>query len=153
MQYTVPQQISQARHITRAAEQQIMSKTGMRVTLVLCPDYHTSKTPQQLLKVVAAALCMDTACYTTKSREKDFVDLRFIGASLLRCYFPGITLHEITFLFGGQDHTSIMNGLSRAAMLLDSGDERFTGKYDVALKAVNTWIRKEVLKFAPAKSA
>lgn len=106
-----------------------------------------------MLKVVAAALGMDTACYKVKSREREFVDLRFIAASLLRCFFPGITLHEITVLFGGQDHTSIMNGLSRAAMLLASGDEKFTNKYENALKSVNKWIRKEVLEFASAISA
>lgn len=153
MQYKVPQEISLARNITRAAEQQIMNKTGMRVTLLLCPDYHTSKTPGQLLKVVAASLGMDCHCFKVRSREREFVDLRFIGASLLRCFFPGITLHEITVLFGGQDHTSIMNGLSRAAMLLASGDEKFTAKYDLALKSVNKWIRKEVLEFASAISA
>ena len=153
MHYTVPQQLNQARNITRAAEQQIMNTTGMRVTLVLCPDYHTSKTPEQMLKVVALALGMDISCYKTKSRERDIVDLRFIAASLLRCFFPGITLHEITVLFGGQDHTSIMNGLSRAAMLLASGDDRFTDKYETALKAVNKWVRKEVLEFTSAISA
>lgn len=106
-----------------------------------------------MLKIVAGALQMDTACYTVKSRERDFVDLRFIASSLLRCFFPGITLQEITVLFGGQDHTSIMNGLSRSAMLLASGDERFTTKYEIALKAVNKWIRKEVLEFASALTA
>ena len=153
MRYILPQQLNDARHITRAAEQQIMDKTGMRVTLVLCPDYHTSKTPEQLLRIVAESLEMGMACYKIKSREREIVDLRFIAASLLRCFFPGITLHEITVLFGGQDHTSIMNGLSRAAMLLAAGDEKFTIKYETALKSVNKWIRKEVLEFASAISA
>ncbi len=153
MNYTVPQQVNDARHITRAAEQQIMHKTGMRVTLVLCPDYHTSKTPEQMLRVIADAIGMDVACYKVKSRERDFVDLRFIAASLLRSFFPGITLHDITILFGGQDHTSVINGISRAAMLLAAGDEKFTCKYETALKSVNKWIRKEVLEFASAISA
>ena len=125
----------------------------MRVTLVLCPTDHPSKTPEQLLAVVAGALGMDYSLYTTRSRARNIVDLRFIAAYLLRNYFPAITLQQITVLFGGQDHTSIINGLARASMLLSIEDPRFTSKYQTALKSVNQWLRKEVLGYASAISA
>ena len=153
MQYRTTPQLTTARDITRAAEHQIKNKTGMRVTLVLCPTDHPAKTPEQMLKVIAASMNMDYTMYTAKSRARNIVDLRFIAAYLLRHYFPTITLQQITVLFGGQDHTSIINGLARAAMLISAGDPRFTEKYQSALKSVNQWLRKEVLGYASAISA
>ena len=153
MQYITPSYLHKARNITHAAEQQIQHKTGMSVTLVLCPGYNPAKTPEQMLSVIAAALNMDVACYKKKTRERDFVDLRFIAAYLLRSYFPRLTLHNITVYFGGQDHTSIINGLTRANMLITAGDTRFTEKYEKALKSVNKWLRKEASGYASAISA
>ena len=143
MSSTTPAYIAKARHITRAAEQQIRDKTGMKVTLVLCPGYNPAKTPEQMLQIVAGALNMDITSYKKKTRERDYVDLRFIAAFLLRSFFPGVTLQNITVFFGGQDHTSIINGLARAGMLIATGDARFTAKYEAALRSVNKWLRKE----------
>ena len=153
MHHTAPKRINEARHITRAAENEIKDKTGMQITLMLCPEYHASRTPDQMLRIVAASLGMDMTAYKNKSRARDIVELRFIAAFFLRSYFPCITLHQITRFFGGQDHTSIMNGLSRTAMLIATGDNRFTTKYETVLNSVNKWLRKEVLGYASAISA
>ncbi len=153
MQYTAPRRINTARNITKAAEIKIKKKTGMNVMLVFCPDYNPAKTPEQMLKIIAASLGMDFCSYKLKSRERNLVDLRFIAAYLLRYYFPTITLQQITIYFGGQDHTSIMNGLLRAETLIASGDERFTTKYETVLKAVNKWLRREASGYASAISA
>ncbi len=153
MQQIVSPQLTAARHITRRAEQKIKQKTGMDVNLIFCPAYDPAKNPEALLRIIAASLGMDYNCYRLKSRERSIVDLRFIAAYLLRNYFPGITLHQITLYFGGQDHTSIMNGLARAEMLLATGDERFIKKYETVLKSVNKWLRKETSGYASAISA
>jgi len=125
----------------------------MTVTLVLCPTDNPSKTPEQMLYVVAGALRMDYSCYKKKTRARDIVDLRFIASHLLRTYFPAITLQQISVLFGGQDHSSVINGLSKTNTLLAISDESFTHKYETALKSVTTWLRKEVSGYASAISA
>ncbi len=153
IQRTIPRQINLARNITRAAEQQIKQKTGMKVTLLVCPDNQETKTPEQMLDVVAAALSMHSSAYRVRSRERAYVDLRFICAYLLRNYFPSITLQQISVFFGGQDHTSIMNGLARTGMLLAVGDEKFTHKYEKALKSVNKWLKNEESGYVSAISA
>ena len=63
MQYIAPGHIVAAKHITKAAEQKIKNKTGMTVTLVLCPGYNPARSPEQLLSIVAGALRMDVSCY------------------------------------------------------------------------------------------
>ncbi len=153
MKYSAKQQTSTARAITRKAEQKIKSKTGVGYNLVLCPEYLTKKTPEQMLKVVAGSLGMDTACYSLKTRARPVVELRFIAAYFLRNYFPGITLLQITHFFGNQDHTSIINGISRANTLIAIGDDQFTKKYETVLNSVNQWLRKEVLGYESAISA
>ena len=153
IQRTIPRQVNLARTITRAAEQQIKMKTGMKVTLVLCPDTTAERSPEQMLSVIAAALNMDCSAYRTRSRERNYVDLRFIAAYMLRNYFPSIPLQQITVFFGGQDHTSIMNGLQRTGTLLAIGDEKFTCKYEKALKSVNKWLKKEESGYVSAISA
>jgi chromosomal replication initiation ATPase DnaA len=153
MNYNLTGQMHSARTITRAAENRIKNLTGIKVNLLACPDYHRNKTPEQLLRIVAAALNMNFADYRKKSRQRNVVELRFIAAHLLTVFFPGITLVQISVGFGGQHHTSIMNGLEKVKILLAAGDESFTAKYETALKSVNKWIRKEMLEYASAISA
>jgi chromosomal replication initiation ATPase DnaA len=111
------------------------------------------RTPEQLLNVVAACLHMDPALYCSTCRERSIVEMRFLGAFMLRTYFPAITLQQISVLFGGRDHTTIINALHRAGALIATGDVRFTSKYQTVLRSMNLWLRKEVLGFASAISA
>jgi len=134
--------IDTARHIARAAEQQIKVKTGMRFTIVLCPTDNAKKNPEQMLDRIASALGMNSDVFQTRRRSRQLVELRFLGALLLRRYFPNITLMQIGHLFGGQDHTSVMNALQRASELLETHDSSFTAKYDHAVKTVNLWMKE-----------
>jgi chromosomal replication initiation ATPase DnaA len=143
MYYAAAQQISTARNIARSARQKIKDRTGMQVTVVVYPTDTSLKSPERLMRVVAIALDMFPDCYRLKTRVRQIVELRFIAAMLLRSNFPKITLHQIAALFGGQDHTSIMNGLSRAHALIYAGDPGFLKKYNTALKSVNIWLRTE----------
>lgn len=128
--------------MARSAQQQIKDKTGMRVKLVI-PAADELWLPRQMLQVIAGAVGMDTACYQMKSRARDIAELRFIGALFMRYNFPGVTLQQIAACFGGQDHTSIINGIARANDMIYTGDERFMVKYNAALKAVTQWLGKE----------
>jgi chromosomal replication initiation ATPase DnaA len=140
MSYAMTQ--TAARHITRAAEQQIRTKTGMRVTLVLCPSDNPLKSPEQMLRVVARSLNTSPEVFQEKNRKRQVVEVRFVAALLLRYYYPTITLKQIGLLFGGQDHTSIMNALTRAQNLLYTNDVVFTAQYKHALNTVNQWINE-----------
>jgi len=115
----------------------------MHVTVVLYPEDSTLKTPERMLRVIAIALDMAPECYRMKTRIRSIAELRFIAAMLLRSNFPKITLHQVAALFGGQDHTSVISGLTRAYNLIYTGDQRFINKYNTAAKAVSIWLRTE----------
>lgn len=153
MNYAPTQKINTARHIARSAQRQIKDKTGMKVTLLLYPSDNTFKTPEQMLKIVAIALGMNPDCYKMKTRVRNVVEMRFIAAMFLRANFPDITLNQIANLFGGQDHSSIISGLTRGHNLIYTGDLRFMTKYSTVQKAVNIWLRRGESVYASANSA
>jgi chromosomal replication initiation ATPase DnaA len=132
---------SAVRHIARSAEQTIKDRTGISINLVLCSTSQ-DKTPEQLLKVIAIALNMSPRCFSMRSRLRDIVDLRFVAALLLRTHFPRITLQQIAALYGGQDHSSVINGMIKAKNLLHTGDTKFISKYSIARKAIEVWLGK-----------
>lgn len=143
MNYAPSLPINTARHIARSAQQQIKDTTGYEVTLLMCSPETSFKTPERMLGVIAKALDMSPACFKMRSRMREITELRFIGAIFLRKYFPQITLNQIAAFYGGQDHTSVLNGLARANDLLYTGDVRFIKKYNRVLNMVNIWLRKE----------
>ncbi len=116
---------------------------GMGVTVVQYPTEQVNMTPQRMLHVIALALDMSPECYKMKTRVRNIVELRFLGGLLLRQYFPALTLCQIAAYFGGQDHSSVINAISRAHNLLYVGDAQFLKKYTTVLKSVNTWLKRE----------
>lgn len=141
MYYAAAQQMTMARQIARSASRQIKDKTGMHVSIMLYPTETRVKTPGQMLNVIALALDMDPKSYRMKKREREIVELRFIAAMLLRNNFSDLTLSQIAALFGGQDHSSVINGLARAYNLIHTGDLHFIHKYNTALNAVSRWLK------------
>ncbi len=145
--------INEARYIARTAQQKIRNKTGIKMSLMLCPMEHILKTPRQMLYKIAMGLNMSPDCYTMKTRARDVVELRFIGAHFLRMYFPEVTLQQIAALYGGQDHSSVISGLMRAHDLIYTGDTRFMEKYAVAAKTVEQWLKNEVALYSLGATA
>ena len=141
MYYAASQQLTTARHIARSAQRQIKMKTGMRVKLVFYSAEADAQTPEEMLRIITMALGMKPNSYKLKTRERNIVELRFIAALLMRRNFPKMTLQQIATLFGGQDHTSIMNGVARANDLIYIGDPGFVKKYNTALQSVNLWLK------------
>ena len=133
---------SATQHI-RISGNQAMRSTG-NVRAFIPPSIYgkVNKTPDQMLQIIAGASQMDLHTFTTKTRKREIVELRFLASLLLRKYYPGITLKQIAVLYGGQDHTSVMNGLARANDLLDINDPVFTYKYLNAVTAINQWIKE-----------
>ncbi len=99
-----------------------------------------------MLHVIALALNEDPRNYKLKTRVRNIVELRFIAALCLRSNFPNITLQKIAAYFGGQDHTSIINGITRAYELIYAGDEIFLKKYNAVSAAVNSWLGNDTEK-------
>jgi chromosomal replication initiation ATPase DnaA len=129
-------------HICISDKKQYITTDDMRITLVLSLYGNGTKSPDKMLEVIAAASHMQYDYFKTKTRKREIVELRFMAALLLRKYYPNITLKEIARLYGGQDHTSVMNGLARANELLDINDPVFTYKYQNAVYAINRWIKE-----------
>jgi chromosomal replication initiation ATPase DnaA len=138
---TATTSISTARDIARSAERQITATTGMRMTLMLCPADETNKGPEHMMAIIAATMNMHMFHYQERGRRREIVELRFVAARLLRAYYPAITLKQVALLFGGQDHTSVINALAKAGNLLDTNDLIFTRKYSNALCAVDLWLK------------
>ena len=122
---------------------QATGSMGMGVTVVQYPTEQVNMTPQRMLHVIALALDMSPECYKMKTRVRNIVELRFLGGLLLRQYFPALTLCQIAAYFGGQDHSSVINAISRAHNLLYVGDAQFLKKYTTVLKSVNSWLKRE----------
>jgi chromosomal replication initiation ATPase DnaA len=145
--------IKTARHIARSAQQTIKNKTGINVSVMLYPTYGTIKTPEHMLYKIAIALGMDPMCYKMKTRARDVVELRFIGAHFIRMYFPEVRLQQIAAFFGGQDHSSVISGLMRAYELIHIEDSRFLEKYAAAEKAIDLWLKSEASVYPLAATA
>jgi chromosomal replication initiation ATPase DnaA len=142
MNYSPAQQINTARNIARTAQHRIKQETGMEITLMVYPPGKSAKTPRQMLNVIAQALGMSPQCYCLKTRLHNIAELRHIGAFFLRMYYPSFTLTQIAAIYG-QDHSSVINGISRAHNLIYTKDPEFTRKYNIVLKSINQWLGKE----------
>ncbi|MBL7719893.1 MAG: hypothetical protein JNL72_13730 [Flavipsychrobacter sp.] len=132
----------QQSHIRIAEKNQSGIMDNMRMALVLSVYGNGNKAPEKMLEVIASASQMSYEYFTTKTRKREIVEMRFLASYLLRKYYPRITLKEIARLYGGQDHTSVMNGLTRANELLDIQDPVFTYRYLNAVNAINQWIKE-----------
>lgn len=132
-----------ARRNARAAVDMVKERTGMNVAVLQYPTEMVNNTPQRMLHVIAMALDMSPEAYKMKTRVRNVVELRFIATLFLRQYFPALTLQQIAAYFGGQDHSSVINGLSRAYNLIYIQDAEFLKKYNAVLKSVTSWLRKE----------
>lgn len=142
MYVLMPQPTAKVRNITRTAERRIRQITGIDMHLMV-PTTEVCRSPQRMLHVIALALDMDPNAFKEKTRVRDVVEMRFLGALFLRQNYPTLTLQQIARLFGGQDHTSVVSGLARAYSLLRAGDERFREKYNTVLNSVNSWLKRE----------
>jgi chromosomal replication initiation ATPase DnaA len=136
-----------------AQHQQAMQAHSTR-TAAIVPDaiqYPTEqmwKTPSRMLHVIALALDMDPECYRWKKRDRNIVELRFLAGMLLRRYFPALTLQQIANYFGGQDHTSVIHGISKAHSLIYVRDPAFVKKYNAAILSISAWLKRDVSAYA-----
>jgi chromosomal replication initiation ATPase DnaA len=129
--------ISMLHSATRTQDQR-----GIPMRLPISRTQQAIKKPMDMLRVIANTLQMSVEHYIERNRSREVVDLRFLSAKLLRHYYPNITYKEIGALYGGQDHTSIMNAIGKANDLLYIGDKSFTQKYQAALNSIEQWINE-----------
>ncbi len=88
-----------------------------------------------ILELVAHILNMPKEAYTEKSRKRNAVHMRFIASILLREYMPKLPYKEIGKLFGGQDHTTVMNSVYRGWRLVSTNAD-FANKYKKCKQAL-----------------
>ena len=112
------------------------------------PTEQMWKTPSRMLHVIALALDMDPECSRWKKRDRNIVEMRFLAGMLLRRYFPALTLTQIANYFGGQDHTSVMHGISKAHNLIYVRDPAFVKKYNAAILSISAWLKRDVSAYA-----
>ncbi|MEI8278680.1 MAG: helix-turn-helix domain-containing protein [Bacteroidota bacterium] len=115
---------------------------GIPMRLPISRTQQVIKKPMDMLRIIANTLQMSVENYIERNRTREVVDLRFVSAKLLRHYYPNITYKQIGALYGGQDHTSIMNAIGKANDLLYAGDKSFTQKYHAALNSIEQWINE-----------
>lgn len=123
-----------------ATAQQANEVSG--ISVLQYPTEKVNATPQRMMHVIALALDMNPECYRMKTRVRSVVEMRFIASMFLRQYFPALTLQQIAAYFGGQDHSSVINGISRAYSLLHIRDTQFVAKHNAALTAVTNWLNR-----------
>jgi chromosomal replication initiation ATPase DnaA len=142
MNYAIaPSSYDNATQYFQIAGQPLKPNANVRTLFTQSIYNREAKSPEMMLQVIAAALHTDYKYFTTKTRKREIVELRFLASLLLRRYYPGLTLKQIAQLYGGQDHTSVMNGLARGNDLLDIKDPVFTYRYLHAVNAINQWIK------------
>lgn len=147
--YAIP--TTTARHISRRIQRTRLPEP-FTIAEVKYAEATSLELPRRMLDVIAASLQLSPFSYALRARTRLISDLRFVGALLLRQKFPNITLHEIGLLFGGQDHTSILNALRKAEMYLYTGNTEFTEKYITAARTVDEWIVKNKILLASVRS-
>jgi chromosomal replication initiation ATPase DnaA len=138
MQTTV-KQIAMAHRLSGPADK----KPGMQVNLITQKNAAVLKMAEEMLCITAMAINMSPEMYKIKSRVRCIAELRFLGALLIRQNFPLVTLHQIAYLFGGQDHSSVINGIQQAYRLIKVKDLAFLTKYEKAQAAVAAWLQKQ----------
>lgn len=124
-------------------EKRIAREYGMAVSLR--PVFHSmgGDVWDDCLRVIAAALGMDYALYTTKTRMKYAVYMRHIAAFLLKEYYPKLSYADLGRMFG-KDHTTIVHGVQTCKNLLDARDEEVTAMYEKASAAVKVWYDNKI---------
>lgn len=144
MQYVTLPPATSAQHIAISTDRQANERKGMSIAFLQYPTETVNRTPQRMLHVIALALDMNPECYRWRTRVRHIVEMRFIASILLRQYFPALTLQQIGAHFGGQDHTSVINGISRAHELIYIKDASFFKKYSAATRAVSAWLDRDL---------
>lgn len=131
----------------------VQEQTGLSVQVLQYPNEKANTTPLRMLHVIALTLDLSPECYRLKTRIRPIVEMRFIASVLLRQYFPGLTLQQIAKYFGGQDHSSVINAISRANELIYVRDAPFMKKYNKVMNTVTKWLQKETFGYALPASA
>lgn len=136
------EQLNMAHEQMRTCEDAIFHHTGMKVRVQMISAISLDgKDPKDLLPVIAKALGRIPADYVTISRKRAIVEMRFITTLFLKQYWPELPLTHIGSFYG-QDHSTILNGFSKAQSLLENQEATFTSKYYIVKKAIEGWLKE-----------
>lgn len=128
---------------------EIISQTEIRLTRLLrVPATLTLATDnnkliddeiQEAMNVVAHSLFLSPSLYARKLKEPTASELRKIATLLIIKYFPTYGVANIGKMMG-KHHTTIIHQRITGTNLLETNDERFTEKFNIAEKAFKRWL-------------
>lgn len=75
------------------------------------------RTPaRDLIERVAAWHHVTVADIMSRSKRQRFIEARFDAIAAVQIAHPGLSLHGLAKIFGGRDHTTILNSLQRRGL-------------------------------------
>lgn len=135
--------INKVNAIIRIAEHDIYAETGVKMRLMIAPQITGENElvdPYDLLSVVANSLGMLPTDYQYKSRQRQYVTLRMLGAYFLKVNRRDLSLQQIADLIGYKEHSMVMHCLETVQNYMDTQDKIFMYSYNKALNAVTQWL-------------
>jgi len=144
-------QKQEIKEVIAFAQKTVKLRTGLTIKLF----YETPKDlfdsffipPVDLVRVMLRSLKIEMEDVQSDSRKREVVAARQIITHILKKYYKKITLKQIGHLFGGQDHTTIVNSNQKAQLRMDSTELFFIERYYQALGAVEKWVEHNKKKF------
>lgn len=134
-------QVNTINIILAQAEKAIYDATSIRMRVIVTHDLpHTPDVgPWRILEVIAAALNMLPTDYAVKSKQRMYKDLKWLGITFLREYFPAMSLKDMAEYVKYEDHTSAIHALNQTKITLglkDTYSRAFAEKYQIVLEAL-----------------
>lgn len=128
--------------ILTRAEQEILILTGLKMRVLIAPEIcnEDNKDVEGLFRVVCSSLGLLTTEVAEKRRNVEMVNARHLFYHFAKIYFPSVTLKHMAYVAGGQDHTTVLHGLSKVSDLLETEERIFMTRYNTVLEAVTQWI-------------
>lgn len=85
-------------------------------------------TAKKIIRIVAQRSDIAVKSLVGKSRERSFVNPRFIAVYLIKKY-TDLSLNQIAKHFGGKNHATIINGCREVEKKLASQDKKFISMF------------------------
>lgn len=120
------------------AEKEILNQTGLNMRVIVV-GARTEKKIEDLLGIVANALGMTMADYGVSTKQRSYVDMRYLACYFLKQYYPEMTLADMAKLVGYKLHTDALNAIQMVERLKRTDGRGFRDVYDIVLNAVTQW--------------
>lgn len=101
-----------------------------------------SVAPEDVMMIIEKTLGLRDGALCEMTRTPKYTEARYICSLFIRDIFPKMQLEMIARYYGFKDHTTVSYGIMKAKKYLESGDVRFTSKYNICKKAIEKWLQE-----------